>query len=76
MHKRSLSLKGHRTSVALEDEFWRALDEFAVADGRSLASLVGEIDRARIKLNPAPGLASALRVYILNRVSEVKNQVH
>lgn len=76
MHKRSLSLKGHRTSVALEDEFWRALDEFAAADGRSLASLVVEIDRARIKQAPAPGLASALRVYILKRVSEVKNPVH
>ncbi len=69
MRKRSITLKGHRTSIALEAEFWAALDEFAAADKRSLASLIARIDRDRVKQTPPPGLASALRVYVLKRVS-------
>ena len=40
--KRSFSLAGHRTSVALEPEFWQALAFFAEDRGRSVASLVAE----------------------------------
>ncbi|MHA7873012.1 MAG: ribbon-helix-helix domain-containing protein [Hyphococcus sp.] len=69
MRKRSITLKGHRTSVALEDEFWATLERFADEDGRSLASLIGEIDRERMKRLPPPGLASALRVYVLRRTT-------
>ena len=65
MRKRSVSLNGHRTSVSLEDEFWTALEGFAQADARSLPSLIADIDRARIDKTPPPGLASALRVYVL-----------
>lgn len=64
LEKRSLSIAGHRTSVALEAEFWAALDEAAEADERSLAGLVAEIDRTR---SPHQGLASALRVWLLRR---------
>jgi predicted DNA-binding ribbon-helix-helix protein len=70
MHKRSVTLKGHRTSIALEAEFWNALDAFAREDGKSLASLVTRIDRDRLKQDPPPGLASALRVYVLRRASD------
>jgi predicted DNA-binding ribbon-helix-helix protein len=59
--KRSLSLGGHATSVALEPEFWVVLDQAAVSQGRSLASLIGDIDTAR----GATPLASALRVWAL-----------
>lgn len=69
MRKRSVSLKGHRTSVALEAEFWDCLEKFAEEDGRSLASLIARIDRERVKQTPPPGLASALRVYVLKRMS-------
>ncbi len=69
MRKRSVTLKGHRTSIALEAEFWAALDEFAEADGRSLAGLIARIDRDRLKHEPPPGLASALRVYVLKRLN-------
>ncbi len=65
MRKRSVTLKGHRTSIALEDEFWDALDDIAGARNRSLANLITEIDRKRLKQSPAPGLASALRVFVL-----------
>ncbi len=62
LEKRSLSLSGHRTSIALEPEFWAALTAFAAAQGRSLGSLVTEIDAQRDAMRP---LASALRVYAL-----------
>jgi predicted DNA-binding ribbon-helix-helix protein len=62
--KRSFSLAGHRTSVALEAEFWTALEEEAAASGRRLVGLVAEIDAARAPKRP---LASALRVHALLR---------
>lgn len=68
MRKRSITLNGHRTSIALESDFWDALERFAQADKRSLASLISEIDRTRLQETPPPGLASALRVYTLRRV--------
>jgi len=63
LEKRSLSLAGHRTSVALEPEFWRALEEEAARQGRSLAALVREVDAARS--DPSVPLASALRLRAL-----------
>jgi predicted DNA-binding ribbon-helix-helix protein len=60
--KRSLSLAGHRTSIALEPAFWAALEAAAAARGVTLPALVAALDAAR-----APGvpLASALRVFAL-----------
>ncbi len=46
-NKRSLTIARHRTSVSLEDEFWDALVTIARADGKSVAALVGEIDKRR-----------------------------
>jgi predicted DNA-binding ribbon-helix-helix protein len=62
--KRSLSLSGHRTSVALEPEFWAALKAEAATMGRSLAALVAAVDSER---RPETPLASALRVHALRR---------
>lgn len=59
LKKKSFSLSGHRTSVALEQEFWAVLE--AAAAGASLAALVGEIDAQR---GERP-LASALRLHAL-----------
>ena len=62
--KHSLTLRGHRTSVSLEDAFWREFRRIAAADGRALNDLAAEIDAAR----PAgAGLASAIRVFVLER---------
>lgn len=61
LRKRSLSLAGHRTSLALEPEFWRVLEAMAAARGRSLAAAVAEIDRTR----GARPLASACRLAAL-----------
>ncbi|MBF0859952.1 ribbon-helix-helix domain-containing protein [Gluconobacter sp. LMG 31484] len=60
--KRSLSLSGHRTSVALEPEFWAVLDAMAATRQQSFASLVASLDATR---NPERPLASALRVAAL-----------
>jgi predicted DNA-binding ribbon-helix-helix protein len=60
--KRSFSLAGHRTSVALEPEFWAALAELAGAGGLTLAGLVVRLDAQR---TPSQPLASVLRVHAL-----------
>ena len=61
--KRSFTLAGHRTSVALEPEFWAALEAMARDRGTSLSALVAACDAARAE-SGAP-LASALRVLAL-----------
>lgn len=61
LRKRSLLLAGHATSVALEPEFWAALEAMASARGIGLAALIASIDDAR---GDRP-LASACRVAAL-----------
>ena len=61
--KRSFRLAGHRTSVALEAEFWRALEAAAERRGKTLAALVEELDAGRAET--ARPLASTLRVFAL-----------
>ncbi|MEM9495277.1 MAG: ribbon-helix-helix domain-containing protein [Pseudomonadota bacterium] len=65
MQKRSISLKGHRTSIALEPEFWSALEALAKDAEETLPVLIARIDRQRLEETPTPGLASALRVFVL-----------
>lgn len=61
MQKRSLSIAGHRTSVALEPEFWAGLEALATERALALPDLVREIDESRDN----PNLSSALRVAVL-----------
>ncbi len=67
--KRSLSISGHRTSLALEAEFWSALILAASEEDKSLAALVAEIDKARESRQEKSGLASAIRVWLFHRYS-------
>lgn len=60
--KRSFSLSGHRTSVALEPEFWQALSDIAVRQGVLLSALVASVDAKR---RPGQPLASVLRIVAL-----------
>ena len=65
--KRSLTLRGHRTSVSLEDAFWDEFRRLAEADGRAVNAVAAEIDAGRgVETN----LASAMRVWVLERVRE------
>ena len=65
LRKRSLSLSGHATSVALEPEFWAVLERMAATRGVSLAALVDGLDRDR----GGRPLASACRVAALAEAS-------
>ena len=64
--KRSLTIAGHRTSLSLEPEFWQALQDVARAEKKTLASLVGEVDRTRRTRN----LSSAIRVWLFRRAKK------
>ncbi len=65
--KRSLTIAGHRTSLSLEPEFWQALQDVARVEKKTLASIVGEVDRARGSRN----LSSAIRVWLFRRAKKV-----
>lgn len=64
--KHSLTLKGHRTSVSLEADFWTAFRDLALARGMSLNDLAAEVDEKRAG---DVGLASAIRVYVLRALT-------
>jgi predicted DNA-binding ribbon-helix-helix protein len=62
-NKRSVTIDRHRTSISLEEAFWDALSEIAGAEGKSVAALIGEIDKSRGDEN----LSAAIRIYVLER---------
>jgi predicted DNA-binding ribbon-helix-helix protein len=64
--KRSLTIAGHRTSIALEPEFWDGLEALAERRGLRLTALIEEIDASR----QGPNLSSALRVAVLRDVQD------
>ena len=66
MRKRSLTIAGHRTSIALEPEFWDGLEALAAHRGLRLAALIEEIDALR----EGPNLSSALRVAVLRAAQD------
>lgn len=64
-----MRIAGHRTSLALEHEFWSGLEKIARARAASLPTLIASIDEQRAKAAPDASLASAVRVFVLeNRV--------
>lgn len=72
--KRSLTLRGHRTSVSLEDAFWVAFRAIAARKGKPINALAAEIDSER---GSGCGLASAIRLYVLDdlsRAAEITSQ--
>ena len=62
MQKRSLTLAGHPTSLALEPEFWAALEDMAAQRGVPVAGLISMIDAER----QGDNLSSAVRVAVLS----------
>jgi predicted DNA-binding ribbon-helix-helix protein len=69
IRKRSITLKGHATSVSLEDEYWAELKRLAEAGGLSLGALVERIDGKRGTAN----LSSALRLAVLADLKSALN---
>src|SRR5712672_1244693 len=60
--KRSIVIAGHKTSVSLEDAFWKGLKEIATGRGLTLSEMVSTIDKDRAQGN----LSSALRLIVLD----------
>ncbi len=60
--KHSVTLRGHRTSISLEDEFWREFCDIAAERGLAINELAAEIDEGRTLES---GLASEIRLYVL-----------
>lgn len=67
LHKKSFLIKGHATSVALEDDFWEILQEIAHSSNKSLNELITNVDATR---NPNHPLTSALRLTALHSLSK------
>jgi predicted DNA-binding ribbon-helix-helix protein len=61
--KHSLTLRGHRTSVSLEDPFWQAFTHIAKTENIPINKLAAKIDAARLT---DAGLASAIRLFVLS----------
>jgi predicted DNA-binding ribbon-helix-helix protein len=60
--KRSIVIAGHKTSVSLEDAFWKGLKEIAIGREMTLSDLVASIDTGRHHGN----LSSAIRLFVLD----------
>jgi len=65
MEKRSLSLHGHRTSIALEAEFWSVIDDYLDDKDVSFAGFIARLDDQRIAEKSRKNLASYMRVWTL-----------
>jgi predicted DNA-binding ribbon-helix-helix protein len=65
--KRSVSIRGHRTSFSVEQPFFDALLEMATERAISFAAIVAEIDESRAR---DTNLSSAIRLYVLDRVRD------
>jgi predicted DNA-binding ribbon-helix-helix protein len=64
--KRSVVVGGHKTSISLEEPFWKGLKEIASKRRQSLSVLVASIDAERSFGN----LSSAIRMFVLNHYQE------
>ena len=67
--KRSVTIAGHETSIALEPIFWAALDDVAETQKLPLNALIARIDAERLQQSPPANLASAIRQWLYSRAS-------
>ena len=63
--KRSIAIAGHKTSISLEPVFWDMLKAAAEEADLPVSALVAQIDAERIQSDTPPGLASAIRVWLV-----------
>ena len=63
--KYSVRIEGHRTSISLEPVFWELLQKSAARRGIAVNTLVARIDAERIRSETPPGLAGAIRVWLV-----------
>lgn len=67
--KRSVEIAGHKTSISLEPLFWDMLKDAAGDEGVPLNALVAMIDAERIASKSPPGLAGAIRLWLVTRLA-------
>ncbi|MFT4025786.1 MAG: ribbon-helix-helix domain-containing protein [Novosphingobium sp.] len=70
--KRSVEIAGHKTSISLEPLFWEMLRWAAEEDGMPINALVARIDAERITAETPPGLAGAIRLWLVARLAAAK----
>ena len=63
--KRSVEIAGHKTSISLEPLFWELLRQAAARESVRLNALVARIDEQRIRAARPPGLAGAIRLWLV-----------
>ena len=63
--KRSVEIAGHKTSISLEPLFWDLLRQAAAGEGVPVSALVARIDAERIAAPVPPGLAGAIRLWLV-----------
>ena len=63
--KRSVEIAGHKTSISLEPLFWDMLRDVAAREGVPVNALVARIDEERIRAKTPPGLAGAIRLWLV-----------
>jgi predicted DNA-binding ribbon-helix-helix protein len=68
--KRSVTINGHQTSISLEPLFWDMLHAAAETRGQAVNALVAAIDAERIKSATTPGLAGAIRIWLVHHASQ------
>jgi predicted DNA-binding ribbon-helix-helix protein len=71
--KRSIVVVGHKTSVSLEDAFWRGLKEIAAGRDLAVSELVASIDSGRS--DDTGNLSSAIRLFVLDHYRNQLNGV-
>ncbi|MBZ0161465.1 MAG: ribbon-helix-helix domain-containing protein [Notoacmeibacter sp.] len=70
VRKRSVTIRGHRTSFSLEQEFFDELERIAAARGVPLAALVESVDETRAR---DANLSSALRLFVLEELKAARS---
>lgn len=70
--KRSVEIAGHKTSISLEPLFWDMLNEAALRARLPVNALVARIDAQRIEAEHPPGLATAIRLWL---VADLRRQL-
>ena len=68
--KRSVTIAGHPTSISLEPVFWDALEAEAARQGLPINALVARIDVERMAAEVPPGLAGAIRLWLVSNLTQ------
>ena len=68
--KRSVTINGHQTSISLEPLFWDKLKAAAEVRGVAVNALVAAIDAERIRSKTPPGLAGAIRIWLVTQTTD------